>query len=99
MTGPHKTRKPTFFWQALLILLPVTVLAVVSLASLRRDEQAAEQAARQRAAGNVQSLARAIRSTVNDELHQFLTLQNVWTMELRLTSQPSVTTTPDDKLT
>jgi len=77
------------FWQGVLIMLPVSVLGIVSLASLRRDEQAAEQDARQRAAENVQSLARAMRSIVNDELHQFLTLQNVWTMELRSSSQPS----------
>ena len=98
MAGARIQRKPSFLWHGILILLPVAVLGIVSLASLRRDERAAEQDARQRAAESVQSLARAIRSTVNDELHQFLTLQNVWTMELRSASQPSVTVTPDDRL-
>ena len=98
MAGARIQRKPSFLWHGILILLPVAVLGIVSLASLRRDERAAEQDARQRAAESVQSLSRAIRSTVNDELHQFLTLQNVWTMELRSASQPSVTVTPDDRL-
>ena len=43
-----------------MIILPVLVLAVVGLFSLRQDEQAAEQAARKRAAENAQSLARAM---------------------------------------
>src|ERR1019366_5809548 len=42
------------------------------------------------AAENVQSLARALRSSVNDELQRFLTLQNVWMMELNSASQPSL---------
>ena len=90
MATPRTQRKPTFFWQAALILLPVAVLAVISLVSLRQDERAAEQDARNRAAENVQSLARAMRSSVNDELQRFLTLQNVWMMELYSASQPSV---------
>jgi signal transduction histidine kinase len=96
----QKTSRPTpvFFWQAVLILLPVAVLAVVSLISLRRDEQAAERDARQRAAESVQSLAKVIRYAVNDEIHRFITLENMWTMELRYASQPSVTGSPDRKL-
>ena len=90
MARPNLSRKPSFFWQGLLILLPVAVLAVVSLASLRQDEQAVERESRRRAAENVQSLARAMVSTVNDDLHQFLTLQNVWLLELRLAGQVTV---------
>ena len=73
-----------------MILLPVAVLAVVSIISLRQDERAAEQDARNRAAENVQSLARAMRSSVNDELQRFFTLQNVWMMKVSTACQPSV---------
>jgi signal transduction histidine kinase len=90
---------PKFFWQAVWILLPVTVLVVVSLISLKRDEQAAEQDARQRAAEDVQSLALALRASVDAEWQRFLTLQNVWIIGLRLAGQPSVTGEfPDAKL-
>src|ERR1035437_1361647 len=101
MTRTRSHRRPTFFWQGVLIMLPVVVLAVASLASLRLDEQAAEQAARNKAAANVQSLARALRLTVDEELHRYLTLQNVWMLGLWLAGQPSVnypTTFPDEKL-
>ena len=54
-------KNATFFWQGAFIILPVAVLAIVSLISLRQDERAAETEARKRAAENVQSLARAMR--------------------------------------
>ncbi|MEI9865111.1 MAG: hypothetical protein WDN00_11290 [Limisphaerales bacterium] len=88
MSGAHKN-KPTFFWQGVLILLPVAVLAVVSLISLRQDERAAEEDARKRALENIQSLALALRSSANEELRQFLTLQNTWKINLWQASQPS----------
>jgi len=88
----------SFFWQGALILLPVIVLAIVSLASMVRDEVSAEQDARSRAAQNVQSLARAMRSTVDDEIQRYLTLQNVWMIGLRSAGQPAVSSDfPDAK--
>ena len=80
----------TFFWQGALIMLPVAALAAASLISLRQDEQTAERDARRRAAEDVQSLARAMRALVDEELRRYLTLQNMWMMEVRSTSQPSV---------
>lgn len=68
-----------FVWQAVFILLPVVLLAVVSLISLRRDTQRTEQDVRNRAAEDIQSLARAMRASVNDELQRFLALQLNWT--------------------
>ncbi|MEJ0090277.1 MAG: hypothetical protein WDM80_11115 [Limisphaerales bacterium] len=61
MPSAHHQRKPAFFWQGVLILLPVALLAIVSMISLRQDERTAEQDARNRAAENVQSLALALR--------------------------------------
>ena len=92
---------PTFFWQGALVMLPVVVLAAASLVSLRQDEQAAERDARRRAAEDVQNLARAMRASVNEELRRFLSLQNMWMMEVRSESQPSVTFVngfPDEKI-
>ncbi len=92
-------KKAGFFWQGVFIILPVVVLAVVSLISLRQDERAAENDARKRAVENVQSLVLAMRNSVDEELQRYLTLQNTWTMELASESQPCVTTQefPDEK--
>src|SRR5882724_10987305 len=49
MRPPKANRKPTFFWQALLIMLPVIVLAVFGFVSLRQDKLLAEQEAQERA--------------------------------------------------
>jgi signal transduction histidine kinase len=83
-------RKPTFLWQGILLMLPVTVLAVIGLVSLRRDEQSAEEDARRRAVENARSLARTIRSAADDDLRQFLALQTLWELEARLAGQASV---------
>ncbi|MGA2854811.1 MAG: ATP-binding protein, partial [Verrucomicrobiota bacterium] len=92
---------PSFLWQGVLIVLPVAVLAAASLFSLRQDEQTAERDARRRAAEDVQSLARAVRASVNEELRRYLSLQNMWMMEVRSESQPSVGFVngfPDEKI-
>jgi signal transduction histidine kinase len=49
MAGPRTSRKPTFFWQGMLILLPVAVLAAIGWVSLRQDKILAEHDARERA--------------------------------------------------
>jgi signal transduction histidine kinase len=99
MNRPQSKGKPTFFWQGLFILLPVIVLVLVSLSSLRQDEQAAEQASRKRAAQDVENLGRALRSAVNDDLGRFLKAQNEFVLELHTASQPYVSTQfPDETL-
>ena len=87
MRKSNSGRRPSFFWQGLMIILPVLVLAVVGLYSLRQDEQAAEQAARKRAAENAQSLARAVVDMADEELEYFLNMQNTW-MNLLNTGLP-----------
>jgi len=49
MTALRTPQKPTFFWQGLLILLPVAVLAVVGMMSLRQDKVLAQHDAAERA--------------------------------------------------
>jgi signal transduction histidine kinase len=49
MAVSRTSRKPTFFWQGMLILLPVAVLAAIGRASLRQDKILAEHDARERA--------------------------------------------------
>ncbi len=99
MSGTPLQRKTSFVWQGVLILLPVAVLAIVSIISLRQDERAAEEDARNRAAENVQSLGRAIRDGVDGELQRFLTIQNMWMLGLHSESQASVSSVfPDPKV-
>jgi len=49
MSGARVHRKATFFWQAVLILLPVAVLTAIGWASLRQDRILAEHDAREQA--------------------------------------------------
>jgi len=60
MVTPRSNRKPTFFWQALLILLPVCVLSVFGVASLRQDRLLVEQEARERAGRAAEDLSERI---------------------------------------
>jgi len=92
-----KSSKPSFVWQGVLILLPILLLALASLASLRWDERSAERDARKKAAESVQSLAQVIRYSVSDELQRFLILENVWSSQHFSESQPSTTTSSDAK--
>jgi signal transduction histidine kinase/tetratricopeptide (TPR) repeat protein len=59
-----KPSKPTFLWQAVLILLPVAILAAIGWISLRQDKALAEQDARQRA----QAIADQLLPTLQTEL-------------------------------
>jgi signal transduction histidine kinase len=49
MGRSSSNRKPAFFWQALLIVLPVIVLAVVGFVSIRQDKLLAQHEAADRA--------------------------------------------------
>ena len=48
-TANRRSKQPTFFWQGLLIVLPVVVLAAVGLASLRQDKILAQHEATEKA--------------------------------------------------
>src|SRR6266550_2774828 len=56
MRAPKKNRKATFFWQALLIVLPVIVLAAFGFLSLRQDKVLAQNEAAERAQGLADNL-------------------------------------------
>ncbi len=58
----RRTRKPAFFWQGLLIVLPVAVLAVVGGIALRQDQVLAQHEAVERAQGIANALLPAVRS-------------------------------------
>jgi hypothetical protein len=61
-------RERSFFWQGVFILLPVVLLAVVSLISLREEERGAAADGRNKAKQNAESLSRAVRSFVDEKL-------------------------------
>ena len=65
------SRKQSFFWQAILILLPVAVLTVLGLFSLRQDRVLAEQEAIQRAESIAGRLADHIRGALNRQLAEY----------------------------
>ncbi len=71
MVKPRSNRKPTFFWQAMLIVLPVAVLAVVGLFSLRQDKVLAEQEAREQAQAIAWPLAHECGTRLGTEINQF----------------------------
>jgi signal transduction histidine kinase len=52
MNGREPKGKPTFFWQGLLILLPVAVIAALAVGAIIKDRSAVETEVRQRA-GNI----------------------------------------------
>lgn len=60
MTGDRNQPKPTFLWQAMLILLPVIVLAVVGGFSLRQDKILAQHEASDRAQALADDLVRQL---------------------------------------
>ena len=72
------------------------MLAVVGLFSLRQDEQAAEQAAR-KGRPKTRKVSPRHSDLAGEELQQFLTLQNVWMIDLNGESQPSLRRMPPDK--
>ncbi len=64
MASPFHTRRPTFLWQGVLILLPVAVLAIMGWLSLRQDKILADHDAKERA----QAVADELMSKIWNEL-------------------------------
>ena len=57
MWRAHTNRKPAFFWQGVLIVMPVAVLATLGFVSLRQDRLLAQREAAERAQGLAEELA------------------------------------------
>src|SRR3989442_1448822 len=64
MTATPPKRRPTFVWQAILILLPVVLLAAVSIWALQTDRAAVERQA--------QSRTKSVSAAVAAEIEKFL---------------------------
>ena len=71
MTHRRLNRKPTFLWQAALILLPVVVLAVLGFLSLRQDRLLAEQEAREQAQAIAGPLAQECGTRLKIDIEEF----------------------------
>jgi signal transduction histidine kinase len=77
-TGPRPARHPTFLWQALLIVLPVAILAVLGLFAVWRDYTASEQDARQRAEEITRGLFAQLGRDFAEELVEQEPLGSIW---------------------
>jgi signal transduction histidine kinase len=81
-------RPPRFFWRGVLILLPVAILTVVALYSLRQDRLLAEQAAKELGAATAVRMAQAVGNETDQELFSYYNanfcLHSSWSADLGL---------------
>ncbi len=100
---PDGNRLPGFRWQAVLIVLPLAVLTLVGLLSLRQDRLLAREEARERASRMALELAEAQRAAMEAELRPLAesipgssisSPRLMLTPDLRLIDPPSVETVP-----
>ena len=61
-------RKPSFLWQGVLILLPVVVLALMGVASIRKDRTLVLQEARESATASAQQFAELVQNSFASRL-------------------------------
>src|SRR3954453_22238820 len=66
MSGTRRNRPPTFFWQGVLIVLPLAVLAALGLFSLRQDKVLAQHEATERAQRLADQLAQDLWAELTD---------------------------------
>src|SRR5436305_857915 len=70
--------EPRFFWQGLLILLPVGLLAGLGLLSLRQDRLLVQEEARERAREIAQQLSSHLGQRVANRFGQFELFAQSW---------------------
>ncbi len=75
--------KPTFLWQAILILLPLALMAGFGFWAILRERNAVEAEARQRAEAIIQSLPRDFDRLAASRLTQYDSANNGWFNVLR----------------
>jgi len=95
MSAPTNQRRPTFFWQAALILLPVLVLAAMGWLSLRQDKVLAEHDARERAQQIADDLLPKFWNEVNASLSNAANLSFEVDEKGRLLSPPPYQNIPN----
>ena len=83
MGRPRPNRKPSFFWQGTLILLPVTVMAIMAAAAIVKDRAAVEQEARQRAGEIVQQLNQNLARQVKYHWWEYGAYLESWSEDVR----------------
>jgi signal transduction histidine kinase len=62
MATPRIQRQPTFLWQGVLILLPVLMLALMGVASIRKDRALVLQEARESATASARQFAELVQN-------------------------------------
>jgi hypothetical protein len=79
-TASNKSnRQPTFFWQGLLILLPVAVFAALGVIFLQKDKNAVEEEAQK----NAKILARQIADYIGPNLYERMEAQYLEALQAR----------------
>jgi len=77
MDRSNSGQRPSFFWQGMMILLPVAVLAVVALFPCAKTSKPRNKPPASRAADNAQSLAGAMSVTAGDQLGEYQLVANI----------------------
>jgi signal transduction histidine kinase len=89
----------SFLWQGILILLPVGVLTVLGLYSLRQDRLLAEQDAKERGAATATQMAQSVAHELAQQLTGYRNANFAWhaklVQDLGLALRPRVSS-PDD---
>jgi signal transduction histidine kinase len=78
MLGARPNRKPTFFWQGLLIVLPVAVMSVIGLLAIRRDRVAVEAEARRGADQLAAQLSSALANRMPAQFAAYNHFSDLW---------------------
>src|ERR1035437_5983009 len=88
MAAPHTQRKPTFFWQGVLILLPVALMAGFGFWGILRERNAVEHEAQQRAKEMFQTLPSEFGRIAANRLTQFDGPKGGWFQYLQWALSP-----------
>ncbi len=81
MARLNPARKPAFFWQGLLILLPVAIMAVVAGTAIIQDRASVEREAQQRAAEILRQINQNFADQVADNLAEYEEFVSLWRAE------------------
>lgn len=88
MSHVRQSKPPTFFWQGCFIVLPVTLLALLGLYSLRRDRYLAEQEAQERAVETLRELSAQVGRRLATQWGQLAVSGEYWKW-VRCTALPA----------